>query len=229
MKHSDVITQLDERIRSRSILGHPFYVAWQRGELNREQLRTYARVYFPHVAAFPGYLETAIAGAIDPMIRAELERNLADEMGHPKPHSELWLDFAEELGLNRRDVAAGVPHPSTAAVVRTFGQAARESTPAALAALYAYESQQPEVSHEKIQGLREHYGVQSARALAYFELHSTMDTGHREGEREALGRCLETGPCADAIARGADAGLSAYWQLLDGICEEAGIAINARC
>ena len=227
--HSDVIGQLDQRIRSRSILDHPFYRAWQRGELTREQLRTYARAYFPHVEAFPAYLEAAIARAIDPTVRAELERNLADELGQPKPHRELWLDFAEELGLNRRAVADAAPHPSTSEVTGTFARLAAESTPAALAALYAYESQQPDVSHEKMQGLRDHYGVRSAKALAYFEVHATIDTEHREGERQALARCLEAGPCADEIARGAGAGLSAYWQLLDGICAEAGIATGSTC
>ena len=227
--HSDVLSQLDQQIRSRTILDHPFYRAWQRGELTREQLQTYARVYFPHVEAFPAYLKAAVARAIDPTVRAELERNLADELGHPKPHRELWLDFAEELGLNRRDVAGEAPHPSTSEVVGAFARLAADSTPAALAALYAYESQQPEVSREKIQGLREHYGIQSAKALAYFEVHSTIDTEHREGERQALERCLEAGPCAEAITRGAEAGLSAYWQLLDGICTEAGIPASGRC
>ena len=130
--------------------------------------------------------------------------------------------------MSRSDVTESAPHPSASEVTGTFTRLASESTPAALAALYAYESQQPEVSREKIQGLRYHYGVDSAKALAYFEVHATIDTEHREGERQALERCLEAGRCSDEIARGAEAGLSAYWQLLDGICAEAGIPTD-RC
>jgi pyrroloquinoline-quinone synthase len=225
MTHGDVVEQLDKVISSRSILGHPFYVAWRRGELTREQLRTYATLYYPHVAAFPGYLAAAIARADDPMVRSELERNLADEVSHPKPHSELWLDFAEELGVDRRTVASDPPCPSTAAAITTFTRVAATGTPAALAALYAYESQQPEVSREKCEGLRGHYGVCSDRALAYFQVHATIDVEHRQGERQALTRCLAAGASADALLRAADEGLSAYWQLLDGIHEKAGIAM----
>ncbi|HXO21994.1 MAG TPA: pyrroloquinoline quinone biosynthesis protein PqqC, partial [Thermoanaerobaculia bacterium] len=54
-----VLAELDARIAARSILGHPFYRAWSAGTLTRRDLATYARVYYPHVAAFPGYLEAA--------------------------------------------------------------------------------------------------------------------------------------------------------------------------
>ena len=61
MHSSDTLRELDELIQSRSILRHPFYVAWREGQLNRQQVATYARVYWPHVEAFPAYLESVIA------------------------------------------------------------------------------------------------------------------------------------------------------------------------
>src|SRR4030067_3672659 len=101
MNPQGTLERLDYLIQSRSILCHPFYVAWQRGELTADQLATYAQVYYPHVASFPRYLEAAIDSADDPVIRAELERNLADERMVPKAHNELWLGFAESLGLTK--------------------------------------------------------------------------------------------------------------------------------
>ena len=224
MNRSDVLYRLDELIHSRSILGHPFYVAWQRGDLTREQLAIYASVYYSHVAAFPSYLEAAIERAPDPVIRAELARNLADELLAPKPHRELWLDFAEELGLDRLTVTSQAPHPATTALIGTFQRLTSGETASALAALYAYESQQPEVSRQKMDGLRQHYGVRTRKALAYFDVHATMDTQHRQGERDALARCLEAGACGDDLLRAASDGLRTYWQLLDVICEEAGLS-----
>jgi pyrroloquinoline-quinone synthase len=224
MNRSDVLHRLDELIHSRSILGHPFYQAWQRGELTREQLATYARVYYPHVAAFPSYLEAAIERASDPVIRAELARNLADELQEPQAHMELWLDFAEELGLDRMAVASQAPYAATTAVIGTFRRLTNEVTAHAVAALYAYESQQPEVSSQKMEGLRQHYGVETRKALAYFDVHATMDTGHRQGERDALARCLDAGASGDNLLQAASDGLDAYWALLDGVCAEAGIA-----
>src|SRR5205823_13657986 len=52
MTTAETLCALDNFIRERSILQHPFYRAWQRGELTSDQLATYSRVYYPHVAAF---------------------------------------------------------------------------------------------------------------------------------------------------------------------------------
>lgn len=223
MSGSQVLTRLDELIQSRSILRHPFYVAWRGGSLNHGQLAAYARVYYPHVAAFPGYLRSAIERAPDEFTRAELNRNLADELTSPKAHPELWLDFAEELGLDRAAVRTATPHPAATVITGTFSRLAEDDTACALAALYAYESQQPEVSREKAEGLRELYGMRSPKGLAYFDVHATLDTEHRQGERNALARCLEAGASPNRVLRAATEGLDAYWGLLDGVCEEAGI------
>ncbi len=223
MRPDETIRCLDELIRSRSILAHPFYRAWQRGELTREQLATYATVYYPHVAAFPGYLKTAIAGAKDSVIRAELAGNLEEELGSPAPHGELWLDFAEEVGADREAIAIAEASRSTMETVEAFRAEAGADTASAVAALYAYESQQPEVAAQKISGLREHYGVTSPRALAYFEVHADADVRHSEGEREALRRCLADGASGERVLESAGRALDAYWGLLDGVCAEAGI------
>ena len=83
MSTNDILKQLDDRIASRSILDHPFYQAWTAGTLTRADLQTYAASYYPHVAAFPAYLETAAAGAADAAIRAELLDNLREEISEP--------------------------------------------------------------------------------------------------------------------------------------------------
>lgn len=222
MSDHETLRQLDELIQSRSILLHPFYIAWQRGELTRAQLATYATAYYPHVAAFPSYLEAA-AAAHDPAVRAELEQNLADERCNPKSHAELWLDFAAGLGLDRAAVIAAAPHAAARATVDTFTRLTGGETAGAVAALYAYESQQPEVSRTKADGLREHYGMDDDHALAYFQVHAEADVQHREGERNALRRCLDSGATPEVILESARMALDAYWGLLDGICEAAGV------
>jgi len=223
MPPDETIRCLDEMISSRSILAHPFYVAWQRGELTREQLGIYASFYYPHVAAFPGYLARARNGATNPFVRAELEANLADELANPAPHNELWLDFAEEFGADREALATAPPRPAADGVVKTFNARTSGETAGAIAALYAYESQQPEVAAQKLTGLRERYGVTDAKALAYFEVHAQSDIRHSEGERQAIARCLADGASRESVLESASAALDAYWTLLDGICEEAEI------
>ena len=227
MNPTKTLERLDNLIQAHSILRHPFYVAWRRGVLTRAQLATYAGVYYPHVEAFPGYLEAALACTNDPVIRAGLERNLDDERGVPGPHPELWLDFAEELGLNRRHVASAAPHPAAAATVSVFNGLAGRHIASALAALYSYESQQPEVSRQKADGLRSHYGVQNSKGLHYFDVHATADIDHRAHERDGLARCI-SGDVSELVLQSGQAALGAYWNLLDGVCEAAGIS-TADC
>ena len=226
MAPHDVLAELDRRIAARSILEHPFYIAWRNGTLTLEQLSTYAADYYPHVEAFPDYLRTALDRSDDPVITGELERNLEDELTNPRPHPELWLDFAEGLSLARHDIAATPPRPATSRMMATFTRLCEQSSAAGLAALYAYESQQPAVSREKIDGLRQHYGVVDSRTLAYFEVHAEADLEHRAGERRMLARCLESGTSAEEIFAAADQALDTYWGLLDGIAQDAGIPMN---
>lgn len=226
MNSTAVLAELDSLIANRSILDHPFYRAWTEGRLSGDQLATYARYYYPHVAAFPGYLEAAIATSTDPAVRAELEDNLREELSQPKPHAELWLDFARGCGLDAGAVEAAEAAPRAAATVEAFRCLAGRSSAAALAALYAYESQQPEVAATKAAGLAEHYGVADGESLAYFTVHAEADVRHRDGERRALGRCLDQGAAPEEVLGAASAALDAYWNLLDGVCREAGIACN---
>jgi len=225
MNPNEILNELDSLIQARSILNHPFYISWQRGELSREQLGMYAAIYYPHVAAFPNYLQLAIDNSKDVSVSAELKDNLADELTHPKPHPELWLDFAEEFEQERTDVTNATPHPAATQIVRTFERLAQDQSIRGLAALYAYESQQPEVARRKADGLRQLYGVENPNALAYFNVHAAADIEHREGERQAMLRCLENGSSTDERFEATEQALDAYWKLLDGICQEAEIPL----
>jgi pyrroloquinoline-quinone synthase len=217
---------LDDLIRERSILQHPFYRTWQRGELTPNQLGTYSRVYYPHVAAFPSYLRNAINCAGDPSIKCALEQNLRDELANPAPHPELWLDFAAATGEERRAVAQAEAVPKTAETISTFDRLTSREIASGLTALYAYESQQPEVAAEKLRGLRDCYGMQSSEAQRYFAVHATADVEHRAEERKAIARCLEAGTSPDTVMDAAREALDAYWNLLDGVCEEANLQLT---
>jgi len=222
-----VLDELDARIAAGSILGHPFYRAWSAGLLRREDLATYARVYYPHVAAFPEYLETAAERAELPAARAELLLNLREERTEPRPHAELWLRFAAAVGADPAAVRAAEATAAARECVDEFRRLCGGSTAAALAALYAYESQQPEVSCQKSAGLRAHYGVADPEALSYFSVHAEADQRHREGERRALALCLAAGADSREVLDAGEAALAVYWRLLDAVTEELGAATVA--
>ena len=72
-------------LRKRSILQRRSTVAWQRGELSRQQLATCSRAYYPHGAAAPKCLENAIQLVADAAIKSTLEDNLHYELTNPEP------------------------------------------------------------------------------------------------------------------------------------------------
>lgn len=215
MRPADALLAIDELIRTRSILQHPFYLRWQRGELRPAELAEYARVYYPHVAAFPDYLRNVLAHAEDAATRQSLESNLDDELSHPAPHNKLWLDFAEAVDASRSSLSR--QSGKAAATIDTFNRLTKRDLCSGLAALYAYESQQPAVAAEKRRGLRENYGVTSSKGLAYFDVHAETDVEHSRAERAGLLACLDNGVSAEQALAATNESLDAYWNLLDAV------------
>src|ERR1700758_4102323 len=104
MTPQEFFQQLDARIAQFDLLCHPFYKAWSAGELSRDDLREYARQYYHHVAAFPTYLAQLAMRLEDGELRQAVLANMADEKGlssDETPHAELWLDFADGMGVGR--------------------------------------------------------------------------------------------------------------------------------
>lgn len=221
------IEAIEAKIASRHVLNHPFYQAWNRGELTREALQDYAAQYYQHVAAFPTYLSAVHSHTEDADARRLLLLNLMDEEAVSPNHPELWLDFAAGLGVDRATVQNTPAQPETRDLVETFRDLCRNgSTIEGIAALYAYESQIPEVSQSKIDGLKTHYGIQDEATLKYFAVHVEADEVHRAQERDLLLRSVQTKADAEAALHATDRALDAVWNILSGVCERHNIACN---
>src|SRR6059036_2945798 len=114
------LDQIDNDIAYKHLLKHPFYLAWTRGELSKAALTDYARQYYHHVAAFPTYLSAVHAKCDDQAIRKQLLNNLIDEeVGSPN-HPQLWLKFAESLGVSEVDVCNTAQEAETKNLIDTF-------------------------------------------------------------------------------------------------------------
>lgn len=201
----------------RRLLNHPFYQAWEMGTVPAETLKTYAKQYAHHVEAFPRYLSAMHSRCEDAAARQEILENLMDEELGSENHPELWVRFAEGLGVKREDVKneKGALCPELLNLISTFNRLCNSSYAEGLAALYIYEEQTPEIAATKIDGLRKHYGVTSDRALSYFTVHKDMDVEHSN----ATGKLLENLPVEDhakAFAA-AESAYTALWGFLDGM------------
>ncbi|MFN2476843.1 MAG: CADD family putative folate metabolism protein [Chthoniobacterales bacterium] len=218
------LDSIDQQIAAKHVLTHPFYLAWTRGELSKEALQDYASQYYHHVAAFPTYLSAVHAKCEDQPTRRQVLQNLIDEEAGTPNHPELWLQFARKLGTPNEQVRATAKQPETAALIDTFRSVCGSGeTAEGLAALYAYESQIPDVSETKIDGLKKHYGFDDPKGYEYFSVHIEADREHSAAEREMLQEHVNDSN-AGAVQASVNRVLDALWNLLSGVCQRHAIA-----
>ncbi|MGB2695966.1 MAG: CADD family putative folate metabolism protein [Dehalococcoidia bacterium] len=211
-----IADEIDGLIEERSLLKHPFYQAWQAGELTLDDLRCYAQQYYHHVLAFPQYVSAAHANCPDQGDRQELLENLIEEERGEENHPELWLRFGEALGLSREEIITSEPLPETLRLVETFRDVTKSgSFVEGATALYCYESQVPEVAKTKIAGLRDFYGIDNERGHQFFTVHIGADEWHAEVGRSFVERYGQDDRerARDAAQRSVDA----LWGFLDGV------------
>lgn len=225
MNHEAVtfLDQIEASIAAKHLLQHPFYQAWSRGELTLDALRDYAAQYYQHVAAFPTYLSAVHAQTEDQAVRKHLLANLNDEEAGSPNHPELWLEFAESLGLTREQVESAQTWTSTRNLIHGFRSSCRDNgTAAGVAALYAYESQIPSVSEKKIEGLRDFYGFKTPEGYRYFTVHIEADCEHSATERALLQQLIHPAD-EPACKQTVDTVLDGLYGLLTEVCHRHNI------
>ncbi len=119
--------------------------------------------------------------------------NLIDEEAGSPNHPELWLKFAEGLGVSDVAVRSTEKTPETKNLIDTFRSVCGDGSIAeGLAALYAYESQIPAICESKIDGLKKYYGFNNPEHYRYFTVHIVADREHSAAERSMLGAYVKS-------------------------------------
>jgi pyrroloquinoline-quinone synthase len=209
----DVLARIDQARREYNVLEHPFYQRWSAGELTAEELGFYAGEYRHAVVAL-AQASDSVAAKIGPEHRAGLERHAAEE----RSHIALWDEFAAAAGgsTSRRESLV-----ETERCVRSW--TAGENALEHLAVLYAIEASQPAIAQTKLDGLLERYGYSpEGPAVAYFQLHATLDVEHARQARELIAELMSEDDVdaqaqADRMVECATAALRGNWELLDGV------------
>jgi pyrroloquinoline-quinone synthase len=214
-----MMTHFNQEFENLHLLKHPFYQAWMQGTLSQSTLKDYAKQYYYHVDRFPRYLSAIHSHCEDHLWRGELLANLNEEEGSAGQHShpELWLQFDEGLGVTRKEALRENPRSAIQNVAATFFRHARSSFHEGLGALYAYESQVPEIATSKIEGLKKNYGITDARTLMFFQVHEQADVGHRDGVLKMI-EGLPTDQKAQAAVAAREAA-QALWDFLSDVQE----------
>ena len=217
----ELCDRLDALIEEKSVLKHPFYQTWQKGELTLDALRGYACQYYQHVLAFPKYVSGTHANCNDLADRQELLENLKEEEEGPNNHPELWLRFGEALGLSRDDMINAVPLPETTALDETFRRITKDGDfVSGISALYAYESQVPAVAATKMDGLKRFYGIDDPQQLKFFIVHKSLDVEHSKVTRNMVARSAQSTGDQETATRAAEDAADALLGFLDGCYRE---------
>ena len=215
------LNTLNEKLDKFHLLDHPFYIAWNKGELNQAILKDYAEQYYQHIKAFPRYISATHSICEDIDNRKILLDNLSDEEDFEKDHPMLWKQFALAVGADENTVETVNQESFTKDMIDNFFKLARSSYAEGLGSLYAYERQVPEIADTKIKGLVEHYNVSTDAGLEYFVVHKDADIEHREQSAELMNKLS---PEERKLAE--EAGLSTVkmlWGFLSGLCEKHNI------
>ncbi|GAB5465523.1 MAG: TenA family transcriptional regulator [Candidatus Kapaibacteriales bacterium] len=142
------------------LLEHPFYQAWTKGEITKEQLSIYHSSYREFIGKVPEYWNKAINGLGDDS--AYGKKVVAEET----EHIDLWEGWVSRLPQNES-------FPRMTEIMESLDT----MTPSELlGAIHAFEVQQPEVAVTKKEGLMCHYGY-NEEELKYFDDHQEEE-GH---------------------------------------------------
>ncbi len=204
---------IDVLVAEKSLLKHPFYVKWSKGELTLSDLRAYAKEYFRLVERIPGIVSRVRDRVTDGALQAQVARNVVEE----QEHVDLWKRFSYSLGLTDADLAAHVAAPKTEAAIRSLETIAERNLQDGMVAMYAFESELPKVAQTKKDGLTAFYGLTSADAHVYFDEH-LLEEKHIKVWRSQ--------PLSGDAMTAADASLTAQNQVLDAVCEACGISTD---
>ncbi len=212
------LSELNNRLDKLHLLNHPFYVAWEQGELTQEILQDYAEQYYQHIKAFPRYISATHSMCEDIEKRKLLLDNLSDEENLNKDHPMLWKQFALAAGADESSLDLVKQEYFTSDLIENFFRLSRSSYAEGLGALYAYERQVPEIAETKIKGLIDHYNISTDQGLEYFVVHKDADVLHREQSEKLM---LQLNEEEQVLAE--EAALSTghmLWNFLSGLCDK---------
>lgn len=207
------LDRLRNLVEEKSLLKHPLYLRWQEGQLTMEELKGYAKEYYVIEKEFSRYLSAIHSRCEQPEMRKALLENLVHEEYGNVTHADLWLKFAEGMGVAPENVRSHIHSDETENLLRIFRKHAfHGSVVCGLSALYSYEKQQPKVAEKKIEGLKAFYNVREQSTVAFFEAHQYYDVRHAETEEACLSEL-----CHDS--RTQEQSLEAARETLDGLYE----------
>ena len=182
--------RIDQEIEGQSLLRHPFYQLWSKGDLSVNHLQGYSKEYFQLVKSIPLFVRNIISNSsvsalpyfADMSFTKVLNKSMQEESDHIAP----WIDFATSIGVQKKELLDYQGSDKTNKAIEDMRSLTEKSVIGGAAAMYAYEKELPKISNTKIEGLQNFYGFTDKRCLNYFEIHQEIDIKHAAIWRDSL-------------------------------------------
>ena len=214
-----IISELEADIKKKHLSKHEFYQLWNDGKITVEALRGYARQYYHFVSEFPMLVSSVHSKTPYEEDRILILDNLNEEENKDLPHSELWLRFAEGIGVKRDKINARML-PETREMIDEIRKLTSKGFLEGSAALLAYEAQISEIAKLKADGLKKHYNLKSKNALEFFTVHGKVDIEHQKTWKKIIAKHAKTKSQKTRVRKAMNRSLDAMWKMLDGIYRE---------
>lgn len=217
-----LVKMINAEIDKRSVLKHPFYQKWSKGELTLEQLQGYSKEYSRLVKSIPKMVSNIADRTIDKQSCISIRQSEREEYEHIEP----WSKFAFKLGVPRAVLDTYEGTVETNRAVSKLQGISEKSFEEGISSLYAYEMELPKISRSKLDGLKQFYNLTHTDATEYFRIHEVTDVRHAEIWRDLI----EKIPLAkQEIALGAAIdSLKAQNDLLDSVYENYVVKSNGE-
>src|SRR5882724_2990080 len=190
---------------------------WSREQILLGEVQHYLRVRTNPI--FFGYMAVnAVSDKAYAVMNTVLE-NFMEELGGPRTHMDIMLQFLEEGGISREEADRAEPAPGTlAAIEMIIGCCQRRSALEGVAMLAFVESQlggAGKVSEKVYRELTGHYGF-SPRAAETYSLHAEEDEGHGTRQIDAIRLLANDTETQDKVRAAVKLGLTAFTLEWDG-------------
>ena len=206
-----ICQRIHDVIDSANLLSHPFYVRWEEGNLEEGELASYAEQYRFFEAYLPRVLEDIIAKLPPCDARSLLEQNLADELGNPEPHLDMFNKFARAVGARSQDEV--MASPAMRDLIEVYENAASYGPANALGALSYYEIQSADIAQSKAKGLLNNYNLSEVE-VEFWTHHAEIERDHAEWTIQAIDNVVFD-DMESATIDFAQRASSVWWEFLD--------------
>lgn len=213
------IKLLEKDIEQKHLSKHPFYQLWNEGKISLEALRGYAQQYYKFVSEFPRFVSRVHSNTPNMEDRFLIIENLNEEEDKKLPHSDLWVRFAEGLGVKRAKIDTKM-FPETKEFLNEIRKICSDDFLEGSAALLAYEAQISDIATLKMKGLIKHYNIKDKGTLEFFKVHSKVDIEHQRTWKKIIAKRARTKEQKANVRRALDKSLKAMWSMLDGVYRE---------